>query len=42
MKNRGCYYFDDIMRLVDIDSDNILLDEKSYKIYKNILIYGIS
>ena len=42
MKNRSCYYFDDIMRLVDIDSDNILLDEKSYKIYKNVLIYGIS
>ena len=42
MKNRSCYYFDDIMRLVDIDSDNILLDEKSYKIYKNVLIYDIS
>ena len=42
MKNRSCYYFDNIMRLVDIDSDNILLDEKSYKIYNNVLIYGIS
>ena len=33
-----CYYFDDIMRVEDIDSD-ILLDEKSYE---NILTHDIS
>ena len=31
IKNRTCYYFDDIMRVINIDFDNILLDEKSYK-----------
>ena len=30
------------MRVVDIDLDNILLDEKSNKTYENILIYYIS
>ena len=30
------------MRCVDISFNNILLDEKSYKKYGNILIYGIS
>ena len=29
------------MRVVDIDFDNILLDEKPYKTYENILIYDI-
>ena len=28
-----CYYFDDTIRIIDIDFDNILLDEKSYKAY---------
>ena len=42
-KNRLCYYFDDIIRDLDTDFDNILLDEKSYKNkYENILIYDIS
>ena len=42
-KNRSCYYFDDIIRDLDTDFDNILLDEKSYKNkYENILIYDIS
>ena len=42
-KNRTCYYFDDIIRDLDIDFDNILLDEKSYKNkHENILIYDIS
>ena len=44
-KNRRCYYLDDIMRDIDIDFDNVLLDEKykkSYKTYENILIYDIS
>ena len=38
IKNRTCSYFDDIMKATDIDSGNILLDEK---IYKNILICDI-
>ena len=37
-----CYYFDDIMKIEDINFDNILLDKKSYKTYENILIYEIS
>ena len=39
MKNRKCYYFDDILKLKDFDIDNILIDEKSYE---NILIYEIT
>ena len=45
IKNRACYYFDDIIRFwnKDIDFSNILLDEKLYKEKsKNILIYDIS
>ena len=45
IKNRKCYYFDDIMgvRDRDIDFSDILLDEKLYKEkYENILIYDIS
>ena len=30
------------MRVRDIDFDDTLLDEKSYKTYQNILIYDIS
>ena len=37
-----CYYFDNIMKIEDINFDNILLDKKSYKTYENILIYEIS
>ena len=29
IKNRTCYYFDDIIKFKDFDSDNILLDKKS-------------
>ena len=29
------------MRVIDNDLNNILLDEKSYKTYKTILIYDI-
>ena len=36
---RRCYYFDDITKFEGFDSDNILIDEKSYE---NILIYDIS
>ena len=39
IKNRTCYYFDDIMNARDINSGNILLDKK---IYKKILIHEIS
>ena len=28
IKNRRCYYFDDIMKVEDINADNILLDLK--------------
>ena len=38
-KNRMCYYFDDIIKLEDLDLDNILIDDKSHE---NILIYDIS
>ena len=39
IKNCTCYYFDDIMRVLDIDFSDSLLNEKSYW---NILIYDIS
>ena len=39
VKNRMCYYFDDIIRFEDFDFDNILIDEK---LCKNILINDIS
>ena len=47
IKNRTCYYFNDIMRAWDIDIDtdfsDILLDKKLYKEKnENILIYDIS
>ena len=38
-KNRICYYFDDIIKLEDLDLDNILIDDKSHE---NIFIYDIS
>ena len=34
-----CYYFDDIIKFEDFNSDNILIDEKSPE---NILIYDMS
>ena len=30
IKNRTCYYFDDIIKLGDFDIDNILIDKKSH------------
>ena len=42
IKNRMCYYFDDRMRPIDINFDNIFFDEKSYRTYENVLIYDIS
>ena len=38
IKNRTCYYFDDIIKLEDFNLDIILIDEKSHE---NILIYDI-
>ena len=37
--NRTFYYFDDIIKLEDFDTDNILINKKSLE---NILIYKIS
>ena len=39
IKNRMCYYFDDIIKLEDFHFNNILIDEKSHEC---ILIYYIS
>ena len=39
IKNRTCYYFDEIIKLEDFDFDNILIDEKCRE---NILICNIS
>ena len=39
IKNRTCYYFDDMIKIEDFDFDNILLDGRSWE---NILIYNIS
>ena len=39
IRNRTCYYFDDIIELEDFDLDNILIDKRSHK---NILICDIS
>ena len=38
IKNRTCYYFDDVIKFEDFDLDNILIDEKSYE---NYLVYNI-
>ena len=37
--NRACYYFDDIIKDIDINFSDILLDER---FYKNISVYDIS
>ena len=36
IKNRMCYYFDDIIKSEDFDLYNISIDEKSHE---NLLIY---
>ena len=38
IKNRTCYYFDDIIKLEDFYFDNVLIDEKSSE---NLLVYKI-
>ena len=44
IKNRVCYYFDDIINTTKNNFSNILLDKKLYKniSYKNISVYNIS
>ena len=39
IKNRTCYQFDDITRVIDVDFSDTLLNKKSYE---NILIYDIA
>ena len=39
IKNRTCYYFDDIIKTEDFDPNNVLTDEKPYE---NILVFNIS
>ena len=39
IKDRICYYFEDRIKFEDFDLDNILIDEKSWKI---ILVHNIS
>ena len=41
IKNRTCYYVDDIMWVIDIDFNNLLLDKISYKKIQNVLVYEI-
>ena len=33
MKNRTCYYFDDIIKLQDFDIDNISIHQKSFMVF---------
>ena len=37
IKNRTCYYFDDIIKIENFNLDNILIVKKSYE---NILVYN--
>ena len=39
IKNRTCYYFDNIIKLEGFNVNNILIDKK---LHENILIYGTS
>ena len=39
IKDRTCYYFDDIIKFEDFDIDSILIDEKSYQ---NDSVFNIS
>ena len=39
IKDYACYYFDDVIKDIDINFSDILLDEK---LYENISAYGIS
>ena len=39
MKNRVCYYFDDMINSAKINFSNILLNKK---LYENISVYNVS
>ena len=39
IKNRACYYFDNIIEDIDINFSNTSLDER---LYENISVYDIS
>ena len=39
IKNRACYYFDNIIKIEDFDPDDILIDQKPHG---NSLVYNIS
>ena len=39
VKNCTCYYFDDLVKLEDVDFNNISLNKKSSE---NILVYDVS
>ena len=39
MKNRVCYYFDDMINSTKINFSNILLNKK---LYENISVYNVS
>ena len=39
MKNRVCYYFDDMINSTKINFGNILLNKK---LYENISVYNVS
>ena len=39
IKNRICYYFDEIVKISDFNLDHILTDEK---LCESILVYSIS
>ena len=36
--NNKCHYFNEVTKIEDLDLDDILIDEKSYK---NTLVYNI-
>ena len=39
IKDRTCYYFDEMVKIEDFDFNNILIDEI---LYKHILVYNVS
>ena len=40
IKNRRCYYFDDIKRVRDIDFSDVLLGEKLYENIKFMIFHA--
>ena len=39
IRNRTCYYFDDVINGIDINFSDILLDQKLYKIFQFITFH---